>query len=43
MDTKIQEYKQLKLPPELHKKLKTLAIRKGQTMVQFLEELLKRP
>ena len=36
-----QEYRQIKVPPELHKRLKTLAVKKQVTVIQLLEELLK--
>ena len=41
MDTKIK-YRQVKLPPELHREIKTAAAKKGQTIIQFLQELIKK-
>jgi len=36
-----KDYKQLKVPPNLHKKLKTLAVKKGITVIKLLEDLIK--
>lgn len=35
------DYEPIWIPKELKKKIKTLAAKKGQTIIKFLEELLK--